>query len=187
MSTVYSDLATACDLEFTADADEQQYLTNLMQAVNGLEEDSWKGLSSDAQAWFNDAAKLFEDVKDGETVSIPAPAGMHVDISQGKTSEDASTDAPEKPIKEPKAAKEPKAKKEKKEKVTPGARHIREILCDDYSLTLKEVMDKLLGRGVEMKKTSAQVVYLNTVRAFETAAELGTVKKSGTTVLTSSK
>lgn len=172
MSTVYSDLSAACNLEFAADADEQEYLTSLMQAVNGLEEDAWKGLSSDAQAWFNDAAKLFEEQKEGEPVSIPAPAGMHPD----KTSTDAPADK-----------KEPKAKKEKvvKEKTTPGARHIREILCDDYSLTLKDVMAKLSERGVEMKKTSAQVVYLNTVRAFETAAELGTVKKSGETVLTS--
>ena len=177
MSTVYKDLSAACNLEFAADADEQEYLTSLMQAVNGLEEDAWKGLSSDAQAWFNDAAKLFEDQKEGQAVSIPAPAGMHPD-AEAKTSGDA-----------PAEKKEPAAKKEKvvKEKTTPGARHIREILCEDYSLTLKDVMAKLLERGVEMKKTSAQVVYLNTVRAFETADELGIVKKSGTTVLTSAK
>jgi len=52
------------------------------------------------------------------------------------------------------------------------------------STTLDQLMVKLEERGVVMQRSSAQVVHLNTVRAFEVAIQVGTVSNAGTVVLT---
>lgn len=160
MATAYKALAEATNLAYDKSGDVQEYLNSLIQAVNGLDEDAWKGLSEDAQQWFNDAVKLIEAADEGTTVTLDPPKGMP----------------------KAKAAKAPKAPK-----ATPAARHVREILCEDASLTLAQVMEKLQERGIEMKQSSAQVVYLNTVSAFRVAAEVGQVSDKGTVILTAAK
>ena len=180
MSTAYEALASATNLSYDKEADLQEYLNSLIQAVNGLDEDAWTGLSEDAQKWFNDAVKEIEGAEEGATVTLNPPAGM---ISEEASDEKAPAE------KKPKAKKEkqPKEAKPKKEKVIPAARHVREILCEDCSLTLAQVMEKLQERGIEMKPSSAQVVYLNTTSAFKVAAEVGEVKDGANVILTSAK
>ena len=57
-------------------------------------------------------------------------------------------------------------------------------MCENMDLTLDEVMKELENRGVAMKRSSCQVVTLNTVSAFEVAMQVGTVKnKAGEVVL----
>jgi hypothetical protein len=84
-----------------------------------------------------------------------------------------------KPSSEPKP---PKAPKEPKGPIAANA--VREIMCEDMSTSLDQLMVKLEERGVVMQRSSAQVVHLNTVRAFEVAIQMGTVSNAGTVVLT---
>ena len=91
--------------------------------------------------------------------------------------------------KEPKAKKEPKAPKEPKEPKEPrgpvAATAVREILCNNMELSIDEVLAQLEERGIKMQRSSCQVVHLNTVRAFQVAQTLGTVKLAdGSVILT---
>lgn len=88
-----------------------------------------------------------------------------------------------KPSSEPKLPKAPKAPKEPKGPIAANA--VREILCEDMNTTLDQLMTKLEERSVVMQRSSAQVVHLNTIRAFEVAIELGVVLKDGEEVLKS--
>lgn len=120
----------------------------------------------------------------------PSKAVKTVEVSEDEESEEAETEDDEteekpepkkrgrKPSSEPKP---PKAPKEPKGPIAANA--VREILCEDMSTTLDQLMVKLEERGVVMQRSSAQVVHLNTVRAFEVAIEQGTVSKDGQEVL----
>ena len=61
---------------------------------------------------------------------------------------------------------------------------MREIICEDIGISLDGLMTKLEERGVTMQRSSAQVVHLNTIRAFEVAIEVGKVKRGSDIVLT---
>jgi len=123
----------------------------------------------------------------------PPKAVKAVEVSEDEESEEVETTDDEaeeteeksepkkrgrKPSSEPKP---PKAPKEPKGPIAANA--VREIMCEDMTTTLDQLMVKLEERGVVMQRSSAQVVHLNTVRAFEIAIEQGTVSKDGQEVL----
>lgn len=117
--------------------------------------------------------------------SIKAVEDSEDDETEDAVEEDDETEEkPEpkkrgrKPSSEPK---QPKAPKEPKGPIAANA--VREIMCEDMSTSLDQLMVKLEERGVVMQRSSAQVVHLNTVRAFEVAIEQGSVSKDGQEVL----
>ena len=91
--------------------------------------------------------------------------------------------------KQEKGAKEPKVKKERgakepKPKGPVAALVVRELLCENMDMTLDELMTALKEKEVHMERSSAQVVHLNTIRAFQVATTVGTVKnRAGEVVL----
>lgn len=130
-------------------------------------------------------AKKVEPVKTVEEDSEEEEA-----VEEGSDDEEAEEEAaPKKRGRKPgtKVAAKEKVVKEKVVKEPRGpiaANAVREILCEDITTTLDQLMEKLEERGIPMMRSSAQVVHLNTVRAFEVAIEVGQVSKAGTVVLT---
>jgi len=121
-----------------------------------------------------------EDSKEEETVE---------EGSDGEETEEEAAPKKRVPGRKPgtKVAAKEKVVKEKVVKEPRGpiaANAVREILCEDITTTLDQLMEKLEERGIPMMRSSAQVVHLNTVRAFEVAIEVGQVRKAGTVVLT---
>lgn len=98
---------------------------------------------------------------------------------RGRKPKEGSQPRLKKAPKEPKKPKEPKAPKEPKEPKGPTAANaVREILCENMDLGLDEIMQKLEERGVVMKRSSMQVVALNTKQAFVIAVQKDVVKNS---------
>lgn len=132
-----------------------------------------------------DATEALKDAVE----AVEAATDLVEESSEELTTEDAST-TPKKSRGRPKGSpsipKEERAAKAEKQPRGPiAAASVRKLMCENMDLTLDEVMTKLAELGVEMQRSSAQVVHLNTVRAFEMAVEMGFVKnKVGTTVLT---
>lgn len=132
-------------------------------------------------------AKKVEPVKAAEVDDDEEAA-----VAEGSDNEESTVEesaAPKKRGRKPgtKVAAKEKVVKEKVVKEPRGpiaANAVREILCEDITTTLDQLMEKLEERGIPMMRSSAQVVHLNTVRAFEVAIEVGNVSKSGTVVLT---
>lgn len=92
----------------------------------------------------------------------------------------------------PKVERKPKEPKEPKEPAEPrgpiAADAVRQALCNNITLSIDDVLKLLEEQGIQMKRSSCQVVHLNTVRAFQTAVQLGQVKDDGgTVILTASK
>ena len=132
-----------------------------------------------------DAAEAVADAAE----AVEAAAEVVAEAAEDSATED-STATPKKSRGRPKGSqstpKEERAAKAEKQPRGPiAAASVRKLMCENMDLTLDEVMTKLAELGVEMQRSSCQVVHLNTVRAFEMAVEMGFVKnKSGTTVLT---
>lgn len=185
------------------------FLQRVAFQIQNLPETGWNELPTELQDWYNKTADMladgdseveFTDIP-GEEVkkavvkkekvkaktNKPPKAVKAVEVSEDDETEEVSEDDEEKP--EPKKrgrkpSSEPKPPKAPKEPKGPiAANAVREIMCEDMSTSLDQLMVKLEERGVVMQRSSAQVVHLNTVRAFEVAIEQGTVSKDGQEVL----
>lgn len=121
------------------------------------------------------AVKASESSEDGETEEAE-----EAEVVEGEETPEPKKRG-RKPSSESKTSKAPKTHKEPKGPIAANA--VREIMCENMNTTLDQLMVKLEERGVVMQRSSAQVVHLNTVRAFEVAIEQGTVSKDGQEVL----
>jgi len=161
------------------------FLDAMVAAINELSEEAWNNLPDDGKSWFNEAAKIIENTDEGMGYTLPLIPGMGME-EEAQPEKEASSE-PEKneetqPEKETIGKEEKKAKKPKREG-PPVTQLAREIFCSDISMTLEELLTKLEEKGIEIKKSTAQNVYLNALRSFETAIELGEVEKAGKVVL----
>jgi len=192
----------------------QEYLNRVVVTISNLDEAVWDTLPEEMQSWYNDVATLLSENGENEdgtltVVELPPfpdyeplpPPDPKVPVLRApkpaKTAKTKEPKAPKEPKepkakkepKEPKAKKEPKAPKEPKEPKEPrgpvAATAVREILCNNMELSIDEVLAQLEERGIKMQRSSCQVVHLNTVRAFQVAQTLGTVKLAdGSVILT---
>lgn len=199
-------------LEIIQETEEARevFLQRVAFTIQNLPEAGWNELPVELQDWYNKTADMLADteneieftdipgsvkevkktaVKKVQTKTTKPPKVVKaVETSEDEESEEVETEDDEekpepkkrgrKPSSEPKA---PKAPKEPKGPIAANA--VREIMCEDMTTTLDQLMVKLEERGVVMQRSSAQVVHLNTVRAFEVAIEQGTVSKDGQEVL----
>lgn len=199
-------------LEIIQETEETRevFLQRVAFTIQNLPEAGWNELPVELQDWYNKTADMLADteneieftdipgsvkevkktaVKKVQTKTTKPPKVVKaVETSEDEESEEVETEDDEekpepkkrgrKPSSEPKA---PKAPKEPKGPIAANA--VREIMCEDMTTTLDQLMVKLEERGVVMQRSSAQVVHLNTVRAFEVAIEQGTVSKDGQEVL----
>lgn len=199
-------------LEIVQETEEARevFLQRVAFTIQNLPEAGWNELPVELQDWYNKTADMLADteneieftdipgsvkevkkaaVKKVQTKTTKPPKVVKaVETSEDEESEEVETEDDEekpepkkrgrKPSSEPKA---PKAPKEPKGPIAANA--VREIMCEDMTTTLDQLMVKLEERGVVMQRSSAQVVHLNTVRAFEVAIEQGTVSKDGQEVL----
>lgn len=199
-------------LEIVQEAEEARevFLQRVAFTIQNLPEAGWNELPVELQDWYNKTADMLADteneieftdipgsvkevkktaVKKVQTKTTKPPKVVKaVETSEDEESEEVETEDDEeksepkkrgrKPSSEPKP---PKAPKEPKGPIAANA--VREIMCEDMTTTLDQLMVKLEERGVVMQRSSAQVVHLNTVRAFEVAIEQGTVSKDGQEVL----
>jgi len=194
MSTVLKQLEDLTGVTYTG-TEAQDFLNSMIRAVNDLSEEDWNKLPAEGQQWFNDAAKVISEDDDAE---IPSIKGME-EVKEPKK-EEKKDDKPEKKKekekvkKDPEPAKkgeseesedEPEKKEPKKRRVGPSAGSIvRSILLDNKDLSLDEVMEELKTRDVDMKRSSAQVIYQGTTRTIEAIIEHGDVKgKDGKVVV----
>jgi len=210
MTNAFEYVVEVLEIVQEEDEDRDMFFQRVASQIQNLPEAGWNELPVELQDWYNKTADMLADSENeveftdipgfGEPVKTvvkkvkakvakPVKAVKAVEVSDEEieTSEETEEETEEKP--EPKKRgrkpssepKEPKAPKEPKGPIAANA--VREIMCEDMSTTLDQLMVKLEERGVVMQRSSAQVVHLNTVRAFEVAIEQGTVSKSGKEVL----
>lgn len=138
-----------------------------------------------------DVEAVEEEAVEEEAVEEEATEESDETVEAPETVEATPAKRGRKP-KQEKAAKEPKEPKPKKEKVVKepkpkgpvAALVVRELLCENMDMTLDELMAALKEKEVHMERSSAQVVHLNTIRAFQVAATVGTVKnRAGEVIL----
>lgn len=204
MTTAFDYVSEVLEIEQEEGEDRDAFLQRVAQQIQNLPEDGWNDLPTELQDWYNKTADMLAD-SEQEVIFDDIPGAVKEEKKSKKTSskkvvEDAGDEPEEKAEpkkrgrkpgsvakepKEPKAPKEPKPPKEPKEPKGPiAANSVREILCEDMNTTLDQLMEKLTERGVVMQRSSAQVVHLNTIRAFEVAVQMGEVSKDGKVVLT---
>lgn len=184
--------------------DRSTFLQRVAFEIQSLDEEGWNKVPVELQEWYNKAADTLADASSDDEIELdelPTDAPKKgKKLGSKKVKEAVAEAAPEvevadesaevEEVKEPKKrgrkpSGEPKKEKATKEPRGPiAANAVREILCEDMTTSLDELMTKLEERGVNMQRSSAQVVHLNTVRAFEVALEVGKVCKKGETVLT---
>jgi hypothetical protein len=195
-------------LKITAEEGESQrdYLVRVAYEIQGMNEAAWDQLPVPCQEWYNSAADVIASASEaGEEapeytlpelpgMSKPAvkakavkakPVKAEAEVA-GETEGAATEEAAKRGRGRPKGSQSvPKAEKPEKEPKGPiAAASVREVLCNNMDLTLDETMTELEKLGVEMQRSSCQVVHLNTIRAFEMAIKMGEVKnKAGTVVL----
>jgi len=201
--TIFQYVVEQLELSPSSEESEQDFYNRVVVAISALDEAGWEALPEDLQNWYNTSADLIaadEDTnEDGMSIELPEMAGYTAPEASPEPEKSTvvmrapkpkvATAKPQKEKKEkkakaPKEPKEPKAPKEPKEPKGPvAAEAVREILCNNMELTLDQVMEALTKRGVAMQRSSCQVVFLNTVRAFQMIIATGYVKNGEDTIL----
>lgn len=201
--TIFQYVVEQLELSPSSEESEQDFYNRVVVAISALDEASWEALPEDLQNWYNASADLIatdEDTnEDGMSVELPEMVGYTAPEASSEPEKSAvvmrapkpkvaiakpQKEKKEKKAKAPKEPKEPKAPKEPKEPKGPvAAEAVREILCNNMELTLDQVMEALTKRGVAMQRSSCQVVFLNTVRAFQMIVATGYVKNGEDTIL----
>jgi hypothetical protein len=199
-------------LEIVQEEDEARdvFLQRVAFQIQNLPEAGWNDLPTELQDWYNKTADMLADseseveftdipgsvetkkskVEKVKTKSHKPPKAVkkaEVEVEEGEEeeSEEGEEEKPEPKKRGRKPNSEPKPPKTPKEPKGPiAANAVREIMCEDMSTSLDQLMVKLEERGVVMQRSSAQVVHLNTVRAFEVAIQMGSVSNAGAVVLT---
>ena len=194
MSNAFEYVTEVLNVTKTQEETNQDFLQRVAVELQNLNEEDWNALPDDLQVWYNKAADVIASASDEESVTIEMIPGMSPKKAKAKKAETEETDGEETgsatPAAKPKRGRKPKAekaekaprvKKEKEPKEPKGptaANAVREILCENMDLSLDDIMVKLEEREVVMKRSSMQVVALNTKQAFVIAAQVGTVKNA---------
>ena len=202
-TTIAEFVLEVLNVEQEPNEDTTAYLQRVAFEIQSLEEEDWNRMPVLLQEWYNKTADtLAEASSEDEIVLEDLPTDEPKKTKKLDSKKAEKAEKPAKPVKaeteeasedgvekEPKKrgrkpSTEPKAEKAPKEPRGPiAANAVREILCEDMTTTLDELMAELEKRGVAMQRSSAQVVHLNTVRAFEVALEVGKVCKKDEAVL----
>lgn len=99
--TVEELLQEATGVKPKAKEKRQDYLKRLHGAVGELDDDAWKGLTTPAQKWANEATKAFDaekdipDFEDAPAAEEPAPKGKAKTKAAAAEEDETSTDAEE--------------------------------------------------------------------------------------------
>lgn len=205
MTNVTEYVSEVLEISQEPNEDRSTFLQRVAFEIQSLDEDDWSKMPVELQEWYNKAADTLADAPSEDEIKLdelptdePKKSKKLGSKKMKETVVDDDTskiDPGEEPdenadVKEPKKrgrkpSSEPKKEKAPKEPRGPiAANAVREILCEDMTTSLDELMTKLEERGIAMQRSSAQVVHLNTVRAFEVALEVGKVCKKGEKVLT---
>jgi len=191
MTTVVEDLGTITKVERLEEENSGDFLNRMVAAINGLSEEDWEKLPESGKSWFNEAAKIIENTDENMGFELPIIPGMEetlVTMEEAPvTMEEAPVTMEEAPVtmeEAPVTEVVVQEKKLKKKREGPPVTQIaRELFCSDISMSLNDLIELLEKQNVAIKKSTAQVVYLNTLRAYETAQALGEVKKDGKVIL----
>ena len=171
----------------------QKYLYDLLQNISEVTDDVWDKLPETVQNWFNDGARIAGEADEGTEIVLPLPKELEVVPAKSKPkaekkakpkakkkekpkSKDSVAKDLIKDVKKPKAEKKAKPKAEKKKS---NAQVIREMICEDVDITVKEVMIRLADMSIDAKLSSVKIVWLNTTKAFKVAYDVGGVLKGG--------
>ena len=96
-SAIQSELLEATDLTVKKKEDRQTFLHRLLDAVQDLDDDAWKGLSTESQSWVNDnALKIknhgedaeLDDFPDDEDEEAPEDEDPGEDVAEEETEEE---------------------------------------------------------------------------------------------------
>lgn len=167
----------------------REFMDRLIRSINSLDDDDWEAIPEDGKAWFNDAAKIISESEDSSYVLPMIPGLEELEKEEIEKEEKAINEEQETapaPEKEEKKTRKPRAKASplKKTREGPPVTQIaREMLCEDISISFEAFVEKLATAGVEIKKSTVQNVYLNSLRAYQTAIEVGEVKSGNKVVL----
>lgn len=205
MTNVTEYVSEVLEISQEPNEDRNTFLQRVAFEIQSLDEEAWNKMPVELQEWYNKAADTLADAPSDEDIELDdlpvaepkkgkklaskkvkeaiVEATPEVEKAEDDAAESDEAKEPKKRGRKPSG--EPKKEKAPKEPRGPiAANAVREILCEDMTTTLDELMTKLEERGVNMQRSSAQVVHLNTVRAFEVALEVGKVCKKGEVVLT---
>lgn len=199
MSNAFEYVTEVLKIAKDPEENNQDFFQRVAVELQNLNEEDWNALPDDLQEWYNKAADVIASASEEESVTIAMIPGMSPKKAKAKKAKTEETDGEEtdgeetgsaSPAAKPKRGRKPKAekaekaprvKKEKEPKEPKGptaANAVREILCENMDLSLDDIMVKLEEREVVMKRSSMQVVALNTKQAFVIATQVGTVKNA---------
>ena len=199
MATVVEELTEVTEVEIGEDV--QTSLRNIVQAVNGLDDDKWTGLSVEAQNWFNDAAKLVQNGDEDlpfipgmdmttppepdpePEIEVPAAKAEATETEATET-ETTEAEAPKKVSDKPAKEKKEKTPKKPKREGPPVTAIARGVICENLDATYADVQKILDERKVSIAPSSAKVVYLNFQKTIEAIQKAdGAKNKDGKVVV----
>ena len=196
VNAVEKELMEAAGLAKYTSKDRAEQLTELVEQVSNLDEDTWNGLSEGAQGWFNQAVESTNegaDMPDFPEAEAEKPSKKAAPKKAAKEEAEAEE---EKPAKKPAKAKkeeaeadadaepaEPKKRgrkpnpdkpaKEVKEKKPSGVNHIRELCVELPNAKFEEVLEKCRADGVEVADATVQAVFADTHKTLRVVRDSG--------------
>lgn len=190
-SKIMDELLKATGIKAPKDPNDQQFLTKLWKAVDGLADADWDKIGNKAQAWSNAAAtavKKEEDIKPFPDLSDPEGGDQTEAEGDDQVAKKAAKKAPAKaaPAKKaaPAPAKKAAAAPAKKAAAKNGdkpkksmLRAVREMICKKPELTTEQLVKKLEDAGYDASATTIGTIRSDTRNTLKIAQELGIVLK----------
>jgi hypothetical protein len=173
-----------------AGEDKLEYLKEVALLLSKAPEEDWDALDPEAQDWYILFADGFENNIDNDDWVPPELDGLDEVIAaytpivakparirsiKEKTEKEPKPVKAAKEPKVPKTAKEPKTPKTPKVSAPSNSGIMREIILDHFDLTLDCLMDELEKLNVVAKRSSAHIIWYNSLRILEAAVKKGQI------------
>lgn len=172
-SKIEQELLSIVSLKAKKNEDRQKYLARLMLAVDKASDEDWNSLSTDAQAWNNDAATAYKEQKDiadfsdiveeapKEVIDEETGEVINVEDIPEATEEDfarAKLVKPEESKEEEPAAEEeaPRKSRTKRSGKPSACRLIKQMVLTNPKITVGDIAEKL---KVHRMKVSDVTIY----------------------------
>lgn len=183
-SDIETELLKTTDLKPKKKEDRQAFLHRLVDAVQDLDDDDWKGLSTEAQSWVNAGASAIKDEGDEaeindfpdfittdeeESENEAQEAAEHAESDDDEEESDVADDE-DKPTTKKKSSKPAKAEKapakaakpEKKAATGPKAGgikvQIKKLVLKKPSISVEELIEKLGNAGTKPSKLTVSAI-----------------------------
>lgn len=158
------ELSKATRIRARANQPRQEFLSQLVEAVAGLDNDGWGSLSEPAQQWYNDNATLRKNDEKAAVLDFPEEAPA------------APQEAAPAPVKEPRAP-APAAGSNGSEGKRVGAQVvIKQILMRDPKSTIEQIEEQLTAQGYKTSRVTVSTIRTDFRASLKMLKEAGHLK-----------